>query len=226
MAREALEFEFFGKAAHAGGSPHEGVNALNAVIHFFTLVDSLRQHVKPDVRLHGIITDGGKATNVVPDHAAAKMYVRATEKKYMEEVVEKVKKCAEGAAVATGTTVKARNYANTLENMLPNHALAEAMKRNWEKLGVKVGEREEDRGGSTDMGNVSQRVPSIHPYISIGPETMPGHSIEFLKAATSEQGHQGLIYAAKGLAMTTVDIFTNQELLTEIKKEFKTHREN
>jgi amidohydrolase len=221
MAREALEFEFFGKAAHAGGSPHEGINALNAVIHFFTLVDSLRQHVKTDVRLHGIITDGGKATNVVPDHAAAKMYVRAKEKQYMEEVVQKVKKCAEGAAIGTGTTMKVRDYANTLENMLPNHALAETMKRNWEKIGVKVGEREEDRGGSTDMGNVSQVVPSIHPYISIGPETMPGHSTEFVKAAVSERGHQGLIYAAKGLAMTTIDVFTNQDLLAEIKREFK-----
>ena len=224
-AREALEFEFFGKAAHAGGSPHEGINALNAVIHFFTLVDSLRQHVKPDVRLHGIITDGGKATNVVPAYAAAKMYVRANESDYMKEVVEKVKKCAEGAAVATGTTMKVRDYANTLENMRPNHALAEAMKKNWESIGVKVGGREEDRGGSTDMGNVSQVVPSIHPYIAIGPEKMPGHSIEFAKAAASEQGHQGLIYAAKGLAMTTIDVFTSQELLTEVKKEFKEYKQ-
>jgi metal-dependent amidase/aminoacylase/carboxypeptidase family protein len=139
----------------------------------------------------------------------------------MEEVVQKVKKCAEGAAIGTGTTMKVRDYANTLENMLPNHALAETMKRNWEKIGVKVGEREEERGGSTDMGNVSHVVPSIHPYISIGPETMPGHSIEFVKAAASEQGHHGLIYAAKGLGMTSIDVFTNQELLTEIKKEFK-----
>jgi amidohydrolase len=225
LAREALEFEFFGKAAHAGGSPHEGINALNAVIHFFTLVDSLRQHVKPDVRLHGIITDGGKATNVVPDHAAAKMYVRAEDSNYMREVVEKVKRCAEGAALGTGATMKARDYANTLENMLPNHALAEAMKKNWESIGVKVGEREEERGGSTDMGNVSQVVPSIHPYIAIGPEDMPGHSIEFVKAAVSEQGHQGLIHAAKGLAMTTIDVLTNQQLLAQIKKEFKEQRE-
>ncbi len=198
IAREALEFQFFGKAAHAGGSPHEGINALNAVIHFFTMVDSLRQHVKPDVRLHGIITEGGKATNVVPEYAAAKMYVRAKEKEYMKEIVEKVKKCAEGAAIGTGTTMKARDYANTLDNMITNHALAEAMKKNWEKIGVKVGVREEESGGSTDMGNVSQVVPSIHAYIAIGPENMPGHSIEFVKAAASEQGHQGLIYAAKG----------------------------
>jgi metal-dependent amidase/aminoacylase/carboxypeptidase family protein len=181
--------------------------------------------VKSDVRLHGIITDGGKATNVVPAYAAAKMYVRANESDYMKEVVEKVKKCAEGAAVATGTTMKVRDYANTLENMRPNHALAEAMKKNWESIGVKVGGPEEDRGGSTDMGNVSQVVPSIHPYIAIGPEKMPGHSIEFVKAAASEQGHQGLICAAKGLAMTTIDVFTNQELLTEVKKEFKEYKE-
>jgi len=224
IAREALEFEFFGKAAHAAETPHEGINALNAVIHFFTLVDSLRQHVKSDVRLHGIITDGGKATNVVPDHAAAKMYVRAKESDYMKEVVEKVKKCAEGAALGTGATMKVRDYANTLENMITNHALAEAMKKNWESIGVKVSEPEEE-SGSSDMGNVSQVVPSIHPYIAIGPEEMPGHSIEFVKAAISEKGHQGLIYAAKGLAMTTIDVLTNPELLAEIKKEFKENKE-
>ena len=225
IAREALEFEFFGRAAHAGGSPHEGINALNAVIHFFTLVDSLRQHVKSDVRIHGIITDGGKATNVVPEHAAAKMYVRAEDKEYMKEVVGKVKKCAEGAAVATGTTMKVRNYANTLENTVTNQALAEAMKKNWERIGVKVEQKEREGGGSSDIGNVSQVVPAIHPYIAIGPENMPGHSTEFVKAAASEQGHQGLIYAAKGLAMTSIDVFTNPELLAKIKKEFKEYKE-
>lgn len=225
IAREALEFEFFGKAAHAGGSPHEGINALNAVIHMFTMVDALRQHVKPDVRIHGIITDGGKAPNIVPEHAAARMYVRAKDKEYLKEVVEKVKKCAEGAALATGATVKARNYANTYENMVTNRTLAEAMKKNWEKIGVNVQEPEREGSGSTDMGNVSQVVPSIHPYIAIGPEEMPGHSIEFVKASASEQGHQALINAAKGLAMTIIDVFTNPELLAKIKQEFKEFKE-
>jgi len=225
IGREAMEFEFFGKAAHAGGSPHEGINALNAVIHFFTLVDSLRQHVKSDVRMHGIITDGGKATNVVPEHAAAKMYVRAKDKEYMKEIVEKVKNCAQGAAIGTGTTMKVRDYANTLDNMLTNHALAEAMKMNWEKIGVRVSEVDRESGGSTDMGNVSQVVPAIHPYIAIGPDGMPGHSTEFVKASASEQGHQGLIYAAKGLAMTAIDVFTDPELLAKIKKEFKEYKE-
>jgi len=138
----------------------------------------------------------------------------------MKEVVEKVKKCAEGAAVGTGATVKVRDYANLLDNMVTNYALAEAMKRNWESIGVRVSEPI-DESGSSDMGNVSQVVPSIHPYIAIGPKKMPGHSIEFVKAAASEKGHQGLICSAKGLAMTAIDVFTNPELLTEIKKEFK-----
>jgi len=225
IAREALEFEFFGKAAHAAGSPHEGINALNAVIHMFTMVDALRQHVKPDVRIHGIITDGGKAPNIVPEHAVSRMYVRAKEKEYLKEVVEKVRKCAEGAALATGATMKVRSYANTYENMVTNHALAEAMKENWERIGVKVQERETEGSGSTDMGNVSQVTPSIHPYIAIGPEKMPGHSTEFVKAAASEEGHRGLISAAKGLAMTSIDVFTNPELLAKIKQEFKKFKE-
>jgi metal-dependent amidase/aminoacylase/carboxypeptidase family protein len=126
--------------------------------------------------------------------------------------------------MGTGATMKARDYANTLENMITNHALAEAMKKNWESIGVKVSEPE-DESGSSDMGNVSQVVPSIHPYIAIGPEDMPGHSIEFVKAAVSEQGHQGLIHGAKGLAMTTIDVLTNQQLLAQIKKEFKEQKE-
>jgi metal-dependent amidase/aminoacylase/carboxypeptidase family protein len=180
--------------------------------------------VKPDVRLHGIITDGGKSTNVVPDHAAAKMYVRAEDSDYMRMVVEKVKKCAEGAALGTGATMKVRDYANTLETIVTNHTLAEAMKKNWESTGVRVRDREK-RSGSTDMGNVSQVLPSIHAYIAIGTEGMPGHSSEFAKAAASEQGHQGLISAAKGLAMTTIDVLTDQQLLTEIKREFKEYKE-
>jgi len=225
VAREAMEFEFFGKASHAAGEPHEGINALNAVIHMFTLIDALRQHVKPDVRMHGIITEGGKAPNIVPEYAAAKMYVRAMNREYMKEVAEKVKKCAEAAALATGAKMKVRDYANTLENMVTNHALAEAMRNNWEKIGVNVQEPEEEGTGSTDMGNVSQVVPSIHAYIEIGPRGMPSHSIEFVKAAASEEGHRGLINAAKGLAMTSIDIFTNPELLGKIRQEFKEFKE-
>jgi len=225
IAREALEFEFFGKAAHAAGSAHEGINALNAAIHMFTLIDALRQHVKPDVRIHGIITDGGKSPNIVPEHAASRMYVRAKEKAYLKQVVEKVKKCAEAGAMATGATMKVRNYANTYENTMTNHTLADAMKKNWESIGVTVQEPEREGSGSSDMGNVSQAVPSIHPYIAIGPEKMPGHSTEFVKAAASKEGHMGLINAAKGLAMTSTDIFTNPELLKKIKQEFKEFKE-
>jgi metal-dependent amidase/aminoacylase/carboxypeptidase family protein len=99
------------------------------------------------------------------------------------------------------------------------------MKKNWERIGVKVEQKEREGGGSSDIGNVSQVVPAIHPYVAIGPENMPGHSTEFVKAAASEQGHQGLIYAAKGLVMTSVDVFTNPELLAKIKKEFKEYKE-
>jgi len=223
-AREAMEIEFFGKAAHAAGSPHDGVNALNAMIHMFTLVDALRQHVKSDVRLHGIITKGGDAPNIVPDHTVARMYARSDDANYLDEVVQKVRKCMEGAATATGCTFKIRTYANRYENMVTNLALAEAFQKNWEEIGVSVAEPEEPGSGSTDMGNVSRVTPSIHAYIAIGPEKMPGHSTEFCKAAVSEQGHKALIHAAKGLAMTSIDIFTDPQLLAKIKKEFQTRK--
>ncbi len=218
-AREAMEIEFFGKAAHAASSPHSGVNALNAMIHMFTLVDALRQHVKSDVRIHGIITKGGDAPNIVPDHTVARMYARSNSAAYLDEVVQKVKKCVEGAATGTGCTFKVRTYANRYENMVTNLALAEAFQKNWEEISVKVEEPKEAGSGSTDMGNVSQVTPSIHAYIAIGPEKMPGHSTEFVKAAASEQGHKALIQAAKGLEMTSIDIFTDPQLLARIKKE-------
>ncbi|MFH0848382.1 MAG: M20 family metallopeptidase [archaeon] len=221
IAREAMEIEFFGKAAHAAGSPHEGVNALNAMIHMFTLVDALRQHVKSDVRFHGIITKGGDAPNIVPDHTVARFYARADDAAYLDEIVQKLKKCVEGAAIATGCTFKVRTYANRYENMITNLPLAEAMQKNWEKIGVKVDDPKGPGSGSTDMGNVSQVVPSIHAYIAIGPEEMPGHSTEFVKASASDQGHKALIQAAKGLAMTSIDVFTDQQLRSRMKREFQ-----
>ncbi|MBS7637788.1 M20 family metallopeptidase [Candidatus Bathyarchaeota archaeon] len=198
-AREAIQFEFYGKAAHAGAAPWEGVNALNTLLLMFRAIDALRQHVRPDVRIHGIIEKGGEAPNIVPDYASAKFYVRVADINYLHEVSEKVKNCARGAAMATGAEVRFWNYANTYANTIVNHTLADAIEENMRALGVEVYKPQERRippgGGSTDVGNVSQVTPICSFYLVIGPETLVGHTPEFREAARSEKGHEAVILA-------------------------------
>lgn len=134
VCREALKFEFRGKAAHAGSAPHLGVNALDAAVNTFNLVNALRQHLKSDIRVHGIIVNGGSSPNIVPDYTEVKMYVRAIEKTSLEETVEKVKNCARGAALGTGVTVDISTYAMRYLNMVCNPTLSELFQRNWESL--------------------------------------------------------------------------------------------
>ncbi|MEW6725210.1 MAG: M20 family metallopeptidase [Bacillota bacterium] len=219
-ARQALEITFHGRTAHAAGAPHLGINALEALITMWNAINSLRQHVKDEVRIHGIITKGGVSPNIVPDLAQARMYVRAASRQYLDEVVEKVKNCAWGAALATGATVEFRNTANTYANMVTNRVIADAFKANLLALGAQVDDAERSGAGSTDMGNVSHVVPAAHPYIRICQPEVIGHSREFADATVSEEGHRGLILGAKGLAMTAFDLLTSPELLAEAKAEF------
>ncbi|MEM2921753.1 MAG: M20 family metallopeptidase [Candidatus Bathyarchaeia archaeon] len=221
VCREALLFKFYGKSAHAGAAPHLGVNALDAAIATFNMVNALRQHVRMDVRIHGIITKGGDSPNVVPDYAEIRLYVRAKDPAYLEETVKRVNNCAQGAALGTGARVEISTYASRDLNMVSNPTLADLFKRNWETLGVNVEEVRERSYGSSDMGNVSQVIPAIHPTVAIAPEGTPGHSAAFREAARSEKGHQGLILAAKGLAMTAVDLFTRPEAVERMKRDFE-----
>jgi amidohydrolase len=220
ICREALKIEFYGKAAHAGSSPHLGVNALDAAVNTFNLVNALRQHVKSDVRIHAIITHGGESPNIVPSYAALKLYVRASRLQYLEEVVEKVKQCAQGAALGTGTRVEIERYAERYLNMVSNPTLAKLFRNNWMTLGVEIATGSKRSYGSTDMGNVSQVIPALHPYIAITSSDIAGHSIGFRKAAGSTAGHRGLLVAAKGLAMTAVDLFTTPAYVQQMKRDF------
>jgi amidohydrolase len=213
--------EFFGKTAHAAAKPDEGINALEAMILTYNGVNSLRQHIRDDARIHGVITHGGEAPNIVPDYAAAKFYVRAADTPYCTQVLEKLRACAEGAARATGARLKLDEYAPRYDAMMPNPVLADLMEANMATLGIDVrGPDPDERMGSSDMGNVSQAVPGLHPYIAIGPEEMGGHTIEFRAAAASPAGHKGLILAAKALAMTAVDLLAEPANVAEAKREF------
>jgi amidohydrolase len=221
LACRSLEVEFFGQPAHAAGQPHKGVNALDAMILAFTSINSLRQHIRGDARIHGIITDGGEAPNIIPAHSAAVFLVRALDNDYLAELEDKVLNCFTGASVATGARLEYRWRDRTYAPMKNNIILAGLFKQNLESLGRNVEAFDPRLGmGSTDMGNVSQVVPSIHPTIAIAPPQILIHTPEFAAAAASEAGHAGLMDAAKAMAMTVVDILGQPGILDKIKQEF------
>ena len=214
-------FEFTGKAAHASADPWEGVNALDGVIQTFNNVGMLRQQVRPDARIHGIVTSGGAAPNIIPELAAAMFYVRAASLEYLEQLQARVIACAEGAATATGCTVKTALYDNTYEPMKRNRTLAEAFRLNMQRVGVPESPELKERLGSSDVGNVSQVIPTIQPYVKIAPEGTPWHSRAFAEAAVSPLAREGMLAAAKVMAMTTLDLLAEPGLLDRAKQEFQ-----
>ena len=221
LAISSVEIRFKGKAAHASSSPDKGINALDAVIQTFNGINALRQHVRSDVRIHGIITDGGKRPNIVPETAAAFFFVRAADRKYKDRILRRVKKCAQGAAAATGAKLEFIVRPRALDDMKNNVTMAKLFEKNLKVLGEKVRAPDPKAGkGSTDMGNVSYVVPSIHPSIAIGPRKLAGHSREFAVASVSERGHEAMLVAAKAMALTSVDLFADETLMKKVKQEF------
>jgi len=220
LAIEAIKFIYHGQTAHAASTPEKGVNALDGVIQLFNGINAMREHLKDDVRIHGIISKGGESPNVVPELAEAKFYFRAREKEYLEEIVQKGKNIAEGAAQMTGCEVEWSNFENSNDNLIPNENLVSTFEDNLRLVGINDIAKPEDSFGSTDMGNVSQVVPAIHPYIKIG-DNLTGHTIEFRNATMSNEGHQALIKAASALALTGFELYSNQDLLREVKDEFE-----
>jgi amidohydrolase len=211
--------EFYGKPAHAAAEPEEGINALEAMILTYNGVSALRQHLRGDARIHGVITHGGDAPNIVPEYTQAKFYVRAKDTPYATVVMEKLRACAEGAARATGARLDFREYAPRYDDLLVTPEFSMLAEANMKALGIDLSPPD-DRMCSSDMGNVSQFVPSIHPYISIGPEDMGVHTAEFCAAAGSAAGHEGMIRAAKIMAMTAVDLLAEPANLTAVKRSF------
>jgi len=222
LACQHLEVEFFGKAAHAAGQPEAGINALEALVQSFAAINSLRQHIKDKARIHGIITDGGEAPNIVPAHSAGSFIVRAEEDAYLDELKERVLSCFIGAATASGARLEYRWGAVRYAPMRNNLTLARLFSQNMQSLGRQIKLFEPNQTfGSTDMGNVSQVVPGIHPFVAIAPIAVANHSPQFASAAASEAGIRGLIDAAKALAMTVVDLTADSEIVSQVKQEFQ-----
>jgi len=226
LASNRVDVEFFGKAAHAAAQPDKGINALDGVIQTFNNVNAMRQQLRPEARIHGIITNGGSAANIIPEYAMAKFSVRALDRRYQQEVLKRFIACAEGAAVSTGTTVKITVHENSgYENMVPSTPLAERWAAHLGELGIPVMPSAlDERMGSTDMGNISQVLPAIHPYIAIAPEGTPGHSTAFRDAAGTAPALENAFAAAKAMALTAIDVLTDKALLESAREEFDRRR--
>lgn len=215
-----VNFDFTGKAAHASVDPWEGINALDAVIQTFNAISALRQQLRPDARVHGIITNGGAAPNIIPESASAQFYVRALTLDYMWEVLKKVVACAEGAARATGAELRVVQLPTVYEPLKRNDTLLGLFKANLERLGLRDEPPIPNRWGSSDIGNVSQVIPAIQPYVRIAETETPIHSRAFAEAAVTPLARQGLVNAAKTMAMTTADLLADPGLVQRAKDEF------
>ncbi len=223
LAMVGYRYAFHGKAAHAAVVPHEGINALNAVIHLFTGIDALRQHLREDVRIHGIITDGGKAPNVVPDFAAANFMLRSRDREYLHEVVDKVRRVAEGAAQITGARLEVLPAHPLYENVRPNAVLAQAARANAQAVGMPLDAAPvgwNGGGASTDFGNVSQALPAYYLRFAVSRQPVPGHSTAMAEAAKSDFGHDNAIATAKVLALTVCDLLAHPDLVAAAKADF------
>jgi len=221
LACASITVEYFGKEAHAATRPEAGVNALDALILAFNAIAALRQHIRDSARIHGVITDGGHAPNVIPAHSAASFLVRAEDEDYLEELKEKVLACFRSGAQATGARLEYRWGDVQYAPMRSNGPLAEAYRQNLAEMGRLVEDSPVPRPlGSTDVGNVSIVVPTIHPSIAIAPREVSIHTPDFARIAASQEGHRGLLDAAKALAMTAVDVLVDADLRQRMQDEF------
>lgn len=225
LACQGLRIEFRGQAAHAAADPYNGVNALNALVELFNGINALRQHVRSDARIHGIITNGGTAPNVVPAFAAGDFLVRAQTMAYMNELVGKVRRIAEGAALITGADLAFIFSEKPSYDMITNYPLARRVKAHLDDLGLVLPEaRAEEGSGSTDWGNVSYEVPSVETGFPILDRVCTWHSEDVVAASDSAMGYANTITVAKAMALAGVDILTDPDLVVEVRRAFEATR--
>lgn len=221
LAIAAYSFTFHGKAAHAGACPEKGVSAVEAVVQMFNNVNGMRVTTKGNTRIHGIIKQGGIATNIIPDLTEAQFGIRAFTKDELDVLIERVKNCAKGAALSTGCTVDIQEIGVSYLNMISNEVLLQLVEKNMIDLGETIDVRNAKEGlGSSDVGNISHRIPTFQVMISVGSQAIP-HSNDFAEACKGKPGADIAIRAAKALAMTGMDLFNDPALVDKAKQELK-----
>jgi amidohydrolase len=218
-----LRFTFHGKAAHAAAYPEDGINALDGVIQTFNGVNALRQQLRQDVRVHGIITDGGVAPNIIPEKAACAFYIRADDLSEVERIRARVIACAEGAAIASGCRLEVEADERILAPLKINYAFSDLYSAQLAYLGLQEATASPDKNkGSSDIGNVSQIVPTIHPHVPIG-DGVHIHSEEFARATISAAGKAAVVEGATALALTAAEIVLTPAMQKNIRAEFDSH---
>jgi len=222
LAVKSVTFDFYGKAAHASGFPQDGINALDAVISCFNLINALRQQTQEDARIHGIITKGGEAPNIIPAHTQAFFFVRAAKIDYLEALFEKVCSCAKAAALGTGCTVDIQLGESQFSDTNSNRALSALNTHYMEALGVAMTRAtEKPLPGSSDMGNASYRCPAIQNMFEVTHfRYVPLHSPEFEQLCKTEHAMEKALLFAKGHVLTAIDLMENPAHLEAIQTEF------
>ncbi|MBQ9198483.1 MAG: M20 family metallopeptidase [Clostridia bacterium] len=220
LACAPVDIEFWGKASHAASAPEKGVNALDALILTYNGINALRQHVTDDVRMHGIITQGGQAPNIVPEYAAGKFFLRAATAPGLENVYRRVEQIVAGAAAMTGARGRMQPSQNRVENTVLTPSFDAVYGRELAAFGIQMGTSDSKIGiGSSDVGNISQVVPTIQPTICITDGPTPWHSEESKAASCSEKGLASIALGAKCLALTALDLIEDPALLAAIREE-------
>ncbi len=219
-----LILTFTGRPSHASAYPEEGINALDAVIQIFNSVNAMRQQLPSDQRVHGVITDGGRAPNIIPEKAEARFFVRAGSTEELDGLGERLIKCAEGAALATGCTLKVTRVGEPNAPLKQNRALADIYRGSLHLLGLVEDDYVADKNlGSSDIGNVSQVVPAIHPNVPLK-KGIKVHTREFAEATITPDGHRALLEGVKTLGLTTIELLGNPKKLQQIKEDFTPQR--
>jgi len=222
IAIQQVHVQYHGQAAHAAAFPHKGRNALDAAVLGYMNVAALRQHIRPSERIHGIFTDAGDKPNIVPQYAAAEWYVRSPTLRLLQGLKERVLNCLEAGATATGCTMDHESLDPAYADMIDNPVLVDLFTANAERTGRHLADPSVAANvvGSTDMGNVSYVVPSIHPMLAVAPAGVSIHTPEFTAFARGEEGDQAVLDGATAMAMTVADLWLDPSLVTDAKSSF------
>lgn len=219
LANNHLYFHFYGKPSHAASAPHEGINALDALVLLYNGISVLRQQLPDGVRVHGIITNGGQAPNVIPEYASAHYYIRADSRELVESLEPKLRAIAEGVALATGARVEIDHQIGPRDFKL-NPALDAVLLEEFRAAGEQVDLSPQRNKVSTDAGDISHAVPTAHPWLKIGPDDLIFHTVPFREAANSERGYQALLIGARVLARTGLRLLIDADALQAVKADF------
>lgn len=219
QAMDSYLYTFHGKAVHASTKPWDGINALNSVQLMFHAVDMLRQHVTPDVRMHGVYRNGGQAPNVVPEEASAELFIRALDRHYLNDLVRKVDDCARGAAIATQASWEKQETAPPYDNLLANEEGLRALAEVFDELEIPLNGDPNAIFGSSDAGNVSFVCPTFHPCLQIVDKGIAIHTRAFAEQMKSERAHQGIVTGAKMIAYQAAKIFSDAERIARMKQQ-------